>query len=106
VLSAVSADAVACRVAPQRPLKTIAKVVNDVFIPRGINVPALDRKRKWEFTPVAGLKLGDHVTGGDVFGVRVPTAGAHRPPHPPGTISMQSCPLGCLERARVTLDGP
>ena len=41
-----------------------------MFIPRGINVPALDRKRKWEFTPVAGLKLGDHVTGGDVFGVR------------------------------------
>ena len=47
-----------------------------MFIPRGINVPALDRKRKWDFTPVAGLKLGDHVTGGDVFGVRTPTPGA------------------------------
>jgi len=54
----------------QRPLKTIAKVVNDVFIPRGINVPALDRDKLWAFTPVASFKVGDHVTGGDVFGVR------------------------------------
>ena len=76
MLCAASADALACRLAPQRPLKTIAKVVNDVFIPRGINVPALDRKRKWDFTPVAGLKLGDHVTGGDVFGVRALAPGA------------------------------
>ena len=45
-------------------------MVNDVFIPRGINVPALDRKRQWEFTPVAGIKVGDHLTGGDIFGVR------------------------------------
>jgi V-type H+-transporting ATPase subunit A len=60
----------AARVRSQRPLKTIAKVVNDVFIPRGINVPALDREKKWEYTPVATFKVGDHVTGGDIFAVR------------------------------------
>lgn len=54
----------------QRPLKTIAKVVNDVFIPRGINVPALDMVKQWEYAPANGLKVGDHITGGDVFGVR------------------------------------
>ena len=52
-----------------------------MFIPRGINVPALDRERKWEFTPVASLKVGDHVTGGDIYGVsaRAPAARATQP---------------------------
>ena len=45
-------------------------MVNDVFIPRGINVPALDRDKLWAFTPVPSFKVGDHVTGGDIFGVR------------------------------------
>ena len=59
-------------------------MVNDVFIPRGINVPALDRDKLWAFTPVATFKVGDHVTGGDVFGVRppaeeTPTPGTTRP---------------------------
>ena len=36
----------------QRPLKRIAQVSGDVFIPRGIDVPALDRKKLWEFNPL------------------------------------------------------
>ncbi|KAG2163705.1 hypothetical protein JADG_003444 [Aureobasidium aubasidani] len=51
----------------QRPLKGISDVSNSIYIPRGIDVPALDRKRKWDFKP-AGYKVGDHITGGDVFG--------------------------------------
>lgn len=35
----------------QRPLKTIAEVSGDCFIPRGVNVPALDVVKTWEFTP-------------------------------------------------------
>lgn len=35
----------------QRPLKAIALQCQDVYIPRGVAVPALDRKRQWEFTP-------------------------------------------------------
>ncbi|KAG9991286.1 ATP synthase alpha subunit vacuolar, partial [Aureobasidium melanogenum] len=51
----------------QRPLKGISDVSNSIYIPRGIDVPALDRERKWDFKP-AGYKVGDHITGGDVFG--------------------------------------
>ena len=35
----------------QRPLKAIALSSGDVFIPRGVDVPALDRKKDYEFTP-------------------------------------------------------
>ena len=51
----------------QRPLKAISDECNSIYIPRGINVPALDRKKKWDFKP-ASKKVGDHITGGDVFG--------------------------------------
>ncbi|KAM0256903.1 hypothetical protein ACHAQJ_004725 [Trichoderma viride] len=50
----------------QRPLAAIAKISKSIYIPRGVAVPALDRERKWEFTPT--LKVGDHVSGGDVWG--------------------------------------
>jgi len=51
----------------QRPLKSIADAANSIYIPRGINLPALDREKKWDFTP-GKYKVGDHITGGDVFG--------------------------------------
>lgn len=51
----------------QRPLKGISDSSNSIYIPRGIDLPALDRKKKWDFTP-GSLKVGDHITGGDVFG--------------------------------------
>jgi len=51
----------------QRPLKTINEISNSIYIPRGIAIPSLDRKRLWDFTP-GGLKVGDHITGGDIFG--------------------------------------
>jgi vacuolar-type H+-ATPase catalytic subunit A/Vma1 len=35
----------------QRPLKAIALQCGDVYIPRGVAVPALNRKRQWEFKP-------------------------------------------------------
>lgn len=52
----------------QRPLEKIADVTQDMFIPRGISVPALDRTKKWDFTPNPELGVGDHVTAGDVYG--------------------------------------
>jgi vacuolar-type H+-ATPase catalytic subunit A/Vma1 len=51
----------------QRPLKTISEISKSIYIPRGIAVPALNREKKWEFTP-GKYKVGDHVTGGDVIG--------------------------------------
>jgi V-type H+-transporting ATPase subunit A len=52
----------------QRPLQTIAKATGDVFIPRGVAVPALDKSKQWEWAPGTGIKAGDPLTGGDVFG--------------------------------------
>lgn len=51
----------------QRPLRTIADVSKSIYIPRGINVPALSREVKYDFK-AADKKVGDHITGGDIFG--------------------------------------
>lgn len=52
----------------QRPLKGISDESQSIYIPRGIDVPSLDRKKKWDFTPSDKFKVGDHITGGDCFG--------------------------------------
>jgi len=49
----------------QRPLEVI-RTEAGVFIKRGVEVPSLDREKKWSFTPVA--KKGEKVSGGDVLG--------------------------------------
>lgn len=51
----------------QRPLREIQKASNSIYIPKGINTDALDRSLKWDFTP-GTLKVGDHISGGDIFG--------------------------------------
>ena len=33
----------------------------------GVNTPALDRDRQWEFQ-TANIKVGSHITGGDIYG--------------------------------------
>eukprot|EP00921_Rhytidocystis_pertsovi_P016122 GHVQ01025459.1.p1 GENE.GHVQ01025459.1~~GHVQ01025459.1.p1 ORF type:complete len:611 (-),score=90.65 GHVQ01025459.1:528-2360(-) len=52
----------------QRPLERIAKDACSVFVPKGVDVPALDIVRLWDFTPSNTIKVGDLVTGGDIFG--------------------------------------
>ena len=52
----------------QRPLEVIGKNTGSIYIPHGINCPALDREKKWEFTPDPSIAVGSHITGGDVFG--------------------------------------
>ena len=49
----------------QRPLEAIRDLVGS-SIQRGINVPSLNRERKWKFEPIA--KPGDRVIGGDIIG--------------------------------------
>ena len=51
----------------QRPLELIEQAADSHFISRGINVPAIDRKKKWKFEPK--VKAGDLVEAGDVLGV-------------------------------------
>ena len=50
----------------QRPLDAIAEETGD-FIPRGVEVPALDEEKKWEFKPKASE--GDKVEAGQVLGI-------------------------------------
>ena len=49
----------------QRPLEKIVAKVGPC-ITRGVEIPALDHEKKWEFTPV--VKVGDKVAGGDILG--------------------------------------
>jgi len=49
----------------QRPLPALKEASGD-FIGRGIYVPGLDRKTKWEFKPT--VRKGDKVKGGDIIG--------------------------------------
>ncbi len=49
----------------QRPLPEMRALAGD-SITRGINVPSLNREKKWDFVPVA--KPGDKVIPGDVLG--------------------------------------
>ncbi len=49
----------------QRPLSILKEKSGD-FIARGIEAPALDEKKKWDFK--ATRKVGEHVNGGDVIG--------------------------------------
>lgn len=51
----------------QRPLKAIQEKSGSIYIPRGIDAPALDRVKKYAFTP-GPLKVGDHISGGDIYG--------------------------------------
>lgn len=49
----------------QRPLSEIMKIAG-TNLKRGVDVPSLDHKKKWKFTPAA--KIGDKVVAGDVLG--------------------------------------
>ena len=88
----------------QRPLEVIREVSGSNNLPRGVEVPALDREKKWEFTPV--VKPGDQVTGGDVLGtVQETDSILHKimlPPKMKGTIvSIQSGSFAVTEPVYV-----
>ncbi|SHM67515.1 V/A-type H+-transporting ATPase subunit A [Caldanaerovirga acetigignens] len=70
----------------QRPLDVIEKNVGS-FITRGIDVPALNREKKWKFTP--RVKPGDRVAGGDIIGtVQETVIVEHRIMVPPGIFGI------------------
>lgn len=52
----------------QRPLRAVLEQ-SEVFIGRGLNLPALDREKRWPFVPAAELKHGSRVEAGMVLGV-------------------------------------
>ncbi|MCG1012305.1 ATP synthase subunit A [Tepidanaerobacter sp. GT38] len=66
----------------QRPLNVIETMAGS-FITRGIDIPALNREKKWDFVPTA--KKGQRVTGGDILGtVQETVIVEHRIMVPPG----------------------
>jgi len=92
----------------QRPLEGIMRKAGNNNLPRGVEVPALDREKKWDFTAVA--KPGDRVTGGDVLGtVQETSVVLHKimvPPTLSGTIeSIQSGSFTVLDTVAVLVDG-
>lgn len=66
----------------QRPLELIRKQVGD-FIARGVELPALDRSKKWDFEPL--VTVGDEVEAGDILGqVQESKVIVHKVMVPPG----------------------
>ena len=52
----------------QRPLKDINEMTKSIYIPKGINTTALSVTAEWDFAPMQTLRLGTHITGGDIYG--------------------------------------
>ena len=91
----------------QRPLEVIMKKVKGNNLPRGVEVPALDREKKWDFT--ATVKAGDKVVGGDIIGtVQETNSILHKimiPPKMSGTIeSIASGSYTVLDKIGVLVD--
>jgi V/A-type H+-transporting ATPase subunit A len=94
----------------QRPLEVLARAGDDPLgrplLPRGIDVPALDRERGWTFEP--RVAEGDSVAAGDVLGVVAETAALeHRllvPLHLSGVVTAIRSGLARLEEPVVWID--
>jgi len=59
----------------QNRLETLAEM-SGYYLPRGIYVPPLDRKKEWDYTPVA--KVGDLLERGDTLGTTPESHFIHR----------------------------
>ena len=92
----------------QRPLTEIRALAGET-IARGIDVPALNRTKKWHFVPV--VEEGCHVSGGDIIGtVEETSAITHRIMVPHGVegelVSIKEGDFTVLETvAVVTMRG-
>lgn len=85
----------------QRPLDKVRDMAGD-WIGRGINIPGLDHRKKWEFAPL--LTEGSEVSGGEFIGeVQETELIRHRvmvPPDTRGTVQWVA------QRGEYTLDDP
>ena len=89
----------------QRPLDEIYNITKSVYIPRGVDVPSLERKKMWNYTPTT-FSVGDPIVGGDVFAtVAESLLLVHQvmlPPNEEGTVSMIK-PAGSYNIEEVVL---
>ena len=66
----------------QRPLKEFQDKAGD-FLSKGIEVPSLNREKKWEFEPI--VSVGEEVQAGDIIGeVQETAVVSHKIMIPPG----------------------
>jgi len=94
----------------QRPLEDLARRGDDPFgrpmLPRGVDVPALDRQRTWMFEP--RVTEGASASPGDLLGVVAETAALeHRilvPPHLDGVVTTVRSGPARLEEPVVWID--
>lgn len=79
----------------QRPLKDINELTQSIYIPRGVNTPALSVTAEWDFKP-ENIRIGSHVTGGDVYGTvhenRMVKHKMMLPPKARGTVTWMASP--------------
>lgn len=65
----------------QRPLSDISTQTNSIYIPRGVNVTALSRDLKWDFSPVKNLRVSFEEVQKECFEIsfvcRCPSEGLH-----------------------------
>ncbi|KYO27154.1 V-type proton ATPase catalytic subunit A [Alligator mississippiensis] len=91
----------------QRPLKDITELTQSIYIPRGINIPALSRHLMWDFAPSPNIRVGSHLTGGDVYGaVKENSLIKHKimvPPRSRGTVT-HIAPAGHYDISDVVLE--
>ncbi len=90
----------------QRPLKLIEEHAKSSYISRGIDIPGLDHKKKWDFKAVA--KAGDKVEAGDVLGeVEETSLIMHKimvPPGVSGTVTKIESGKFTIEEVVATVD--
>ncbi|XP_048369396.1 V-type proton ATPase catalytic subunit A-like [Sphaerodactylus townsendi] len=91
----------------QRPLKDITELTKSIYIPRGINISALSRDPKWDFVPSSNIRVGSHLTGGDIYGsVQENSLIKHKimvPPRCRGTVT-HIAPAGSYDISDVVLE--
>lgn len=75
----------------QRPVQEIAEGTNTIYIPKGITASAISRTKLWEFNPCRNIRIGCHITAGDVFGTvpenSIITHNIILPPGAKGTVT-------------------
>merc|ERR1711907_230717 len=77
-----------------RPLDQIKEASGGIYIPRGINIPALPRDVKWGFEPYSHITVGSRVTSGTIIGEVVESRLlVHKIMIPPTSI----CPGGTVK---------
>ncbi len=88
----------------QRPLSLLAERSGS-YISRGISVPGIDHRKKWEFVPL--VKPGDTVAEGDILGTVQEFHIVHRilvPPRVSGTIREVQSGQFTIEEPVCTLE--